>query len=202
MWSRRTPTQSLLFGCRLLCRGFFSSLLFRFSGCRFHFFVRFRSLLYLFFFLGKLGGLEGLAVEGDLGDADGAEVLAVSAELLVLLFAFVMEDEDLGAASLLDDLAGHARFAAGAHDAARFRRDGEHIAELDLAVGSIYFFHPDDISRGNLVLLTTCADHRVHKSSRTLVGRTIRRPSGALAALKLVLLAVFSAAVSDRERGA
>ena len=68
--------------------------------------------------LGTLGsyrrrfrGLEALPVEGDLGDAHGGVRLPVSAQLLVLLFALVVEDQHLVAAALFQHLADDAGFA-------------------------------------------------------------------------------------------
>src|SRR5437762_12009 len=60
--------------------------------------------------LGLLGfrlvaGLEMLAVEGDLGNAHGSEGLAMSGELLVLLLALVVENQDLIGASFFDHTA-------------------------------------------------------------------------------------------------
>src|SRR5438477_5456398 len=82
--------------------------------------------------LGRLGllgfrlvaGLEMLAVEGDLGNAHGSEGLAMSGELLVLLLALVVENQDLIGASFFDHTAGDARLAAGAGDLSIARAHG------------------------------------------------------------------------------
>src|SRR5580658_4771537 len=58
--------------------------------------------LHLLLFLGKLRRLKRLPVKSNLGDADRGIVLPVSTQLLVLLLALVVEDQNLVAASLLD----------------------------------------------------------------------------------------------------
>src|SRR6266850_2068479 len=88
----------------------------------------------------------------------------MSAQLLILLFALVVEDEDLLAASLVDDFAGDARFRSGIYNTARLGRNREHVGKFDAAIGAIDLLDPDHVSRGHLVLLATSADHRVHNS--------------------------------------
>jgi hypothetical protein len=117
-------------------------------------------LLRLCFFLGKVGGLEALPAKSDFGDADGSEVLTMSTKLLVLLFALVMEDQDLGAASLFDDLADYAGIGL-ISDLTFFAGNGDY-GELDLSVGSGELLDANDVSGRYPVLLSTCADHRVH----------------------------------------
>src|SRR6516165_5139915 len=87
--------------CRLL-----GGLLFRRLCLRLYTFAR-RRLLRLCFLLGQLGSLERLSAECDLGDAHCGEGLPMSAHLLVLLLALVMEDQDFRRAALLDHLADH-----------------------------------------------------------------------------------------------
>ena len=70
--------------------------------------VLFRSSLHLFrlgFFLGKIGSLETLPVECDLGDTHGGESLPVAAQLFILLLAFVVEDENFRTAAFFHDAA-------------------------------------------------------------------------------------------------
>src|SRR5580693_7597839 len=68
-----------------------------------------RSLLHLGFFLRQLGSLEALPVKSNLGDAHRGIGLPVSTQLLVLLLALVMEDQNLGAATFLDQLPDNPR---------------------------------------------------------------------------------------------
>src|SRR4029077_6594551 len=62
-------------------------------------------LLHLLFFLHQLGRLERLPIKSNLSNTDRGIILSVSTQLLVLLLAFVVEDQDLLAASLLYHLA-------------------------------------------------------------------------------------------------
>ena len=140
-----------LFLCRRFGRPVFTSAVS--AGC----------LLHLRLLLRKLGRLELLPVESDLGDADGGVVLAMSAQLLVLLLALVMENEDFRAAALLR----------------RFRRSrARRIADGDLpsapetastslnstwpSVPVAWLLHSNHIAGRHPVLLTTGADDRVH----------------------------------------
>src|ERR1039457_3913485 len=80
------PSVLLLLRRRPLRGGLLSSLfLRRFRGgsfCFRGFLVAFRRLFHFLLFLGKLGRLEGLAVEGDLSDADRTVILPMSSQLL------------------------------------------------------------------------------------------------------------------------
>src|SRR5215469_8805276 len=80
-----------LLGGRLLLR-LRSCLVLFFDGRRLHL-LRFR------FLLRKIGSLEALSAESDLGDADRGEWLAMSAKLLVLLLALVVKDQNFCAAA-------------------------------------------------------------------------------------------------------
>src|ERR1051326_2579267 len=82
----------LLFRCRLL--GLRLRLVL--FGRRFH-------LLRLGFFFRQIGSFEALTAKGDLGNAHGREVLPVPAQLLVLLLALVMGEQDLRAAAFFND---------------------------------------------------------------------------------------------------
>src|SRR6267143_3564709 len=126
-------------------------------------------LLHLLLFFHQLRRFERLPIKCNLGDADCSIVLPVSTELLVLLLALVVEDQYLLAASLLDDLAGYERSRPRGQHAARLGRNRQHVTELDLSVLVFLRFHPDHVARGNTILLSTCADHRVHKLSFVLL---------------------------------
>src|SRR5262245_22378047 len=116
--------QSLFVRGLLLLRGRFPGrglpgrFLFGRLGSRVFRFGRRGRLLRLWFLLREFRRLERLAVVGDLGDADRAEGLAVSTELFVLLLPLVVEDDDFGAASFLDDFAQDPGFARRADDLA------------------------------------------------------------------------------------
>src|SRR5580765_1579769 len=94
---------------RLLRRLLRGSLLLRFRLCLVLFSRSFGDLLRLGFLLRKIRSLETLSAECDLSDADRRKRLPVSAKFLVLLLAFVMEDQDFCAAALPDDFAHDAR---------------------------------------------------------------------------------------------
>src|SRR5215469_4997604 len=76
--------QLLLFR-RLLRRCLLGRLILRGLCRRFHFRAFGSRLLFFLLFLRKLGRLERLPVEGNLGDAHRGEVLTMSAQLLILL---------------------------------------------------------------------------------------------------------------------
>src|SRR5260370_6321544 len=48
---------------------------------------------------------------------------------------------------------------------ARLGRNRQHVAELHKSIRVGLFFHPDHIARRDTILLSTCADHHVHKLS-------------------------------------
>src|SRR5262245_11154723 len=112
-------------------------------------------------FLRKLGSLEGLAIEGDFGDAHRAERLAMTAQLLVLLLALVVEDDDFRPAALFQHFAEHTGFGLRASNLALRARNRQNVVELDLAVGA-ELLHPNHVAGRHPVLLTTGADDRVH----------------------------------------
>src|SRR5216683_5973745 len=153
----------------------------------FHFGAALVRLLHLLFFH-QLRRFERLPIKCNLGDADCSIVLPVSTELLVLLLALVVEDQYLLAASLLDDLAGYERSRPRRQHAARLGRNRQHVAELDPAILVFLRFHPDHVARGNTILLSTCADHRVHKLSFVLVWERGFAPSKPSAARQIPIL--------------
>src|SRR5579864_5576677 len=113
--------------------------------------------------LGKIRSRELLTVKRNFCNPHRRIALTMSAQLLVLLLAFVMEDEDFLLAALLDHVAGHQRSGLRLADPAIARRNRQHIAELNATVGaSTLALHADHIAGRNPVLLPTCADDRVH----------------------------------------
>ena len=156
-------------------------------------------------FLRKLGSLELCPSKAISVMRTAVYVLPVSAQLLVLLLAFVVEDQNLGAASLFDDLADHARFGLRTHQSARRRRDGQHVAEFDFTVCAVApASRPESHRRAPPVLLATSADDRVHNSpppSRR--GGQPGPPGGARLRCRTHTCACcFPAAAFDRKRGA
>src|SRR5262249_58656544 len=118
------------------------------------------------FLLGRreVGRAELLAVELDFSDAHRGERLAVSENLLVLLLAFEVKNQDLVTAAGFQDFAAHHRTLAGA-DMTFLAGNGQHVVELDgvaLTGGQLLNF--DDISGSNSILLPSGAYHRVHNS--------------------------------------
>src|SRR5579863_1245521 len=157
-----------LFGCHLLRRGlrrfgfgFHLSALSR--GCR----------LRLGYFLRKLRSGELPAVKSDFGDAYRGKLLTMAAQFFVLLLAFVVEDQDLLFTSLLDDFTYHACSGLRFADLAGFRRNRQHVAEFDLAVGAgALAFHSNHIAGRHPVLFSTGADDRVHTYASVTTSRS------------------------------
>src|SRR5437660_2521415 len=119
----------------------------RFHFCAAFVFATLVRLLHLYLFLWKFRRLERLSIKSNLGDADRGVVLPVSAQLLILLLALVVEDQDLLAASLLDDLASYKSPGSRRQHAARLGRNRQHVAELDLSALIFLRFHPDHVAR-------------------------------------------------------
>ena len=88
---RRSFLWRRLFGCSLFLGWRLVSLRLGFNLCRLH---RFH-LLRLGDFLGKLGSGELLPIKGNFSNPNRGISLTMSAQLLVLLLAFVMEDKNL-----------------------------------------------------------------------------------------------------------
>src|SRR5438552_3878678 len=87
----------------------------------------------------------------------------MSAQTFVLLFALVMEDQDLIVAAFLNHLADYARLRLRPGDFTLGTRDCQYIAELQLPISaSARFFHSNYVTGGHPVLLPTGADDRVH----------------------------------------
>src|SRR5581483_4445399 len=75
---------------------------------------------------------ELFAVNVDFGDLERSEALAMALELLVLLLALVVEDQDFLAAAFAEDLSGD----GGVFRAAKLAlavAHGEHVGNLELA---------------------------------------------------------------------
>jgi len=120
-------------------------------------------LLYLCFFLWQIRRSELLSVERDLCNAHRGEGLSVAAQLLVLLFALVVEDQDFFGASLAHNLAGDMRVGLGAGDLALLTGNCQHVAEINLSVGSAgQSLHANYIAGRHPVLLASGANNRVH----------------------------------------
>src|SRR4029077_761866 len=144
------------------------------------------------FFFRKLGGGEFLAVERDLGDAHGSVSLAMSAQLLILLLALVMEDQNLRGAALLHDFTGHERSGLGAADLAGLAGDSQHLVEFYFPVGAVaLILESNHIAGRHPVLLTSGADDRVHTYAS--VQSCARPRSGAIAGNLLNFLCLLSA---------
>src|ERR1700756_4916305 len=144
----------VLLGLRMRCRRGMLVRLVLFRFLRPH-------LLRLRFLFGPCGSLETLPVKGDLRDAHRGIGLPVSPEFLVLLFAFVVEDQNLRAAAFFHDLADHARIRLQADFA--FFAGNRHHGELHQSIGAgARFLHSNYIAGRHPVLLSTGADNRVH----------------------------------------
>jgi hypothetical protein len=118
---------------------------------------------------------ELLTVESDLGNAHGGKGLAMSKDLLVLLFALEMEDQDFVGPSRLHYLAAHPRASAEA-DLAFLAGNGQNVIELDfvpMACGQFLDFHY--VSGSNAILLSPGANHRVHNSLHCPCKREARK---------------------------
>src|ERR1700690_3900589 len=114
MWGRATRPSCLLLLLRsgLLGRFLGSSLLLRLSGLFLPFvlfFVRRRSLLHLGLLLRQLRSLEALPVKRNLSNSHRSVRLPVPAQLLILLLALVVKNQNLRAAAFFHQLADHPR---------------------------------------------------------------------------------------------
>src|SRR5271157_2937235 len=102
------------------------------------------------------------AVHVDAGDLHGGVRLAMSIQLLVLLLALEVEDQNLVAAALLDDLSGDKRIRRLA-DLALGGADGQHFVELHVLAASLrQLLDLNYVSGRDAILLSPGADHRVH----------------------------------------
>src|SRR6185437_10338670 len=105
-----------------------------------------------------------LAIKGNLGDPDSGKRLAMSVNLLVLLFALEVEDQDLiGLAAFhhlpTDDCTGSRT------NGAFLARDGQNVIEFNhiaISGGQLLNFHY--VAGCDAVLLSSGANYRVHNS--------------------------------------
>src|SRR5580698_2013058 len=177
-----------------------SLLVRRLSSTRLHFRCFHRSLLHLRRLLLQLGSLELLPIECDLDDPHCSVVLPVSAQLLVLFLALVMEDQDLLFAALLHDFAGDLRAILGHADLAGLGRDCQHVAEFNLAVGAgALALHSNHIAGRHPVLLPTGADDRVHTYAS--VNNVSSHPGARRGICWISLLAAFRVGASSEPSG-
>src|SRR5713101_6277982 len=87
----------------------------------------------------------------------------MSGDLLVLLLALVVEDQNFLAAALVEDFAGHHRSRLWTRNLPLAGRHCQHVRELDLAVCPPSLgFQANHVSGRHSVLLSTSADDRVH----------------------------------------
>src|SRR5205085_4172484 len=104
-----------------------------------------------------------LSIDRDFGDAHCGEALPMSTELLVLLLAFVVKNQDLITAALLHHLTNHQRLRLRTADLSRFSGDREHIFEFNSPVVAVALtLHPNHVAGRHPVLLSSGADDRVH----------------------------------------
>ena len=90
----------------------------------------------------------------------------MSAQLLVLLLALVVENQNLRAASLFHQLADHSRSRLRFADLAFSARHRQYFGELHLAIGArSQLLHSNHVSGRHPVLLASGADNRVHTSA-------------------------------------
>src|ERR1700722_12383056 len=137
--------------------------------------IRRSRLLHLWRLLLQFRSLELLAVECDLDNPHRGKVLPMPAQLLILLLALVMEDQDLLLAALLDNFSGHLRSGFRHANLAGLGRDRQHVAELNFAVAAgALALYSNYVAGRHPVLLATGADDRVHTySSVNNVPRTL-----------------------------
>src|SRR5262245_54354155 len=107
----------------------------------------------------------------DLGDLEGREGLAVSRLAAVALAALVLEDGDLLAQALLDDLgldldAGHLGLAD--RDAARVVGEEQGVEGELAASRARELLDAQELALGDAVLLSTSLNHGVHRTGPPL----------------------------------
>src|ERR1700733_11685218 len=89
----------------------------------------------------------------------------MSENLLVLLFALEVEDQNLGGLSAFHHLAADDSSCARA-DFACFRRNSKNIIEFNcVAIGGRQLFHFHNVAGCDAVLLSPGANYRVHPLS-------------------------------------
>src|SRR5437868_14237076 len=112
------------------------------------------------------------AVELNAGDADRGELLAMSDQLLVLLLALELENQDLVAAALFHHLASNARaLGIGGKSLAA---DRQHVGKFNVAAAVLGLLDLDHVARGDTVLLAAGADDCVHRSLQIFTARDLK----------------------------
>jgi hypothetical protein len=89
----------------------------------------------------------------------------MSAQLLVLLLTLEMEDENLIAASIAQDLPNDASVGSGISAQAIIAAHGEHVAELECIALGRKLLNVDDVPGRDAILLSPGADDRVHSNA-------------------------------------
>src|SRR5271169_2591224 len=136
-----------------------------------------RGLLHLGLLFGQLGSLEALPIKRNLSDAYGGEGLPVSAQFLVLLLAFVMENQNFRAASFFHQFTDDTRARLRLADLAFAARHRQNLGELHLAIGArSQLLHSNHISGRHPVLLAAGADNRVHTSASVKISSASPEP--------------------------
>src|SRR6476660_8738487 len=124
------------------------------------------NLLHFGSFLRLLRSGKALAVKADFHDAHRSVGLTVSAQLLILFLALVVEDEHLIASNFAENTAGDQRFRLRTSNLAIGTGNGQHLWELYTAVVFIFggrqFFHPNHVTGRYAILLSAGANDCVH----------------------------------------
>src|SRR5260370_5330583 len=120
-------------------------------------------LLHLRLLLFQLRGLKALPVKSNLRDAHSAERLPVPAQLLILLLALVVENQNLRSAAFFHEFADDPRSRFWLSDLTFSTRHSQYLRELHLAIGACgQLLHSNHIPGRHPVLLPAGADNRVH----------------------------------------
>src|SRR5205807_491939 len=120
-------------------------------------------LLHLRLLLFQLRGLKALPVKSNLRDAHSAEGLPVPAQLLILLLAFVVENQNLRSAAFFHEFADDPRSRLRLRNLSFATRHSQYLGELHLAISARgQLLHSNHIPGRHPVLLSTSADNRVH----------------------------------------
>src|SRR5438270_6129682 len=93
----------------------------------------------------------------------------MSDQLLVLLLALELENQDFVAATLFNHLAGNAcALGIGGKSLAA---DRQHVGKFDVAAAVLRLFDLDHVAGGDAVLLAAGADDCVHRSLQSFTAR-------------------------------
>src|SRR5579859_7900356 len=114
---------------------------------------------------GQVGSGKALAIESDLGDPYRSKRLAMSVNLLVLLFALEVEDQDLVRTAALHHLSADDSASAWANSAF-LARHGQNVIKFNhVAVGGGQLLNFHYVAGCDAVLFPPGANYRVHKLS-------------------------------------